>query len=112
MLWIGSVAPWLEGRLGQLLTGVQSNCGLAISAVSLTTSLGSVHPLRGKASIQSVMAISRVLHRSTPQDAANNMSDMSSLPWCGHHMQLLPNYMVLCSVMATACAGRMTAKHL
>ncbi len=46
MLWIGSVVPWPDGRLGQLLTATQSNCGLAISGVSVTTSLGSVQPLQ------------------------------------------------------------------
>jgi hypothetical protein len=52
MLWIGSVVPCEAGRLGQLLTAVQSNCGCAISGVSLTTSLGSVQPLRVSDSVR------------------------------------------------------------
>ena len=46
MLWMGSVLPCDDGRLGQLLTAVQSYCGCDISAVSVTTSLGSEQPLR------------------------------------------------------------------
>ena len=38
--------PAMTVGWGQLLTAVQSNCGCAISGVSLTTSLGSEQPLR------------------------------------------------------------------
>jgi len=55
-LCMGSVLPWPAGRLGQLLTAVQSSCGSAISAVSLTTSLGSAQPLQQKPNQWSVQA--------------------------------------------------------
>jgi len=50
-LCMGSVVPCPAGRLGQLLTAVQSSCGSAISAVSLTTSLGSAQPLQSRSPV-------------------------------------------------------------